>query len=57
MRHISASLLAVLLTAAPPMWSETFSNPVLTGMNPDPTICRVGDDFYLMTSTFEYFGV
>lgn len=55
MRHISASLLAVLLTAAPPMWSETFSNPVLTGMNPDPTICRVGDDFYLMTSTFEYF--
>lgn len=33
----------------------TFKNPILTGMNPDPTICRVGDDFYLVTSTFEYF--
>ena len=33
----------------------TFRNPILTGMNPDPSICRVGDDFYLVTSTFEYF--
>lgn len=33
----------------------TFRNPVITGMNPDPSICRVGDDFYLVTSTFEYF--
>ena len=24
-------------------------------MNPDPSICRVGDDFYLVTSTFEYY--
>ena len=34
---------------------ETFRNPIITGMNPDPSICRVGDDFYLVTSTFEYF--
>jgi len=34
---------------------STFKNPIITGMNPDPTICRVGDDFYLATSTFEYF--
>jgi xylan 1,4-beta-xylosidase len=33
----------------------TFQNPIITGMNPDPTICRVGDDYYLVTSTFEYF--
>jgi alpha-N-arabinofuranosidase len=33
----------------------TYKNPIITGMNPDPTICRVGDDFYLVTSTFEYF--
>ncbi len=33
----------------------TFKNPIITGMNPDPSICRVGDDFYLVTSTFEYF--
>ncbi len=29
-------------------------NPVLPGCYPDPTICRVGDTFYLVTSTFEY---
>lgn len=34
---------------------STFKNPIITGMNPDPSICRVGDDFYLATSTFEYF--
>ena len=30
-------------------------NPVLTGFNPDPSICRVGDDYYIATSTFEWF--
>lgn len=29
-------------------------NPVLAGCYPDPTICRVDDTFYLVTSTFEY---
>lgn len=29
--------------------------PVIPGFFPDPTICRVGDDFYLATSSFEYF--
>ncbi|MFA6404325.1 MAG: glycoside hydrolase family 43 protein [Salinivirgaceae bacterium] len=33
----------------------TYKNPVITGMNPDPSICRVGNDFYLVTSTFEYY--
>lgn len=30
------------------------SNPVLPGCYPDPTVCRVGEDYYLVTSTFEY---
>lgn len=30
-------------------------NPVLTGFHPDPSICRVGDDYYLATSTFHWF--
>lgn len=30
-------------------------NPILSGFNPDPSICRVGDDYYLATSSFEYF--
>ncbi len=29
-------------------------NPLLPGCHPDPSICRVGDDYYLVTSTFEY---
>ncbi|MFF7933863.1 family 43 glycosylhydrolase [Streptomyces sp. NPDC007940] len=32
----------------------TFSNPVLSGSHPDPSICRVGEDFYLVTSSFEF---
>lgn len=30
------------------------ANPILPGCYPDPSICRVGADFYLVTSTFEY---
>lgn len=33
----------------------TVRNPVLPGCYPDPSVCRVGDDYYLVTSTFEYF--
>ena len=34
---------------------RTFRNPILRGCYPDPSICRVDDDYYLVTSTFEYF--
>jgi xylan 1,4-beta-xylosidase len=34
---------------------KTFRNPILSGCYPDPSICRVGEDYYLVTSTFEYF--
>jgi xylan 1,4-beta-xylosidase len=30
-------------------------NPILPGFNPDPSICRVGDDYYVATSTFEWY--
>ncbi|MFM1904197.1 MAG: hypothetical protein RLZZ440_2097, partial [Planctomycetota bacterium] len=30
-------------------------NPILPGFNPDPCICRAGDDYYIATSTFEWF--
>lgn len=33
----------------------TSSNPVLPGFYSDPSVCSVGDDFYLVTSTFEYY--
>ncbi len=33
----------------------TFRNPVIPGFWSDPSVCRVGEDYYLVTSTFEYF--
>ena len=33
----------------------TFQNPIIPGFHPDPSICRVGDDYYLVNSSFEFF--
>lgn len=30
-------------------------NPILPGFNPDPAICRVGEDYYIAVSTFEWY--
>jgi beta-xylosidase len=32
-----------------------FRNPVIAGFHPDPSVCRVGDVSFLVTSTFTYF--
>lgn len=32
-----------------------YRNPILPGYHPDPSICRVGGDFYLVNSSFEFF--
>ncbi len=32
-----------------------YKNPVISGFYPDPSVCRVGEDFYLVNSSFEYF--
>lgn len=34
---------------------QTFTNPILPGFYPDPSVCRVGRDYYLVTSSFSYF--
>lgn len=31
------------------------ANPIVPGFHPDPSICRVGEDYYLATSSFEWF--
>ncbi|OED92785.1 beta-xylosidase [Vibrio breoganii ZF-55] len=35
--------------------THVIQNPILKGFNPDPSIVRVGDDYYIATSTFEWF--
>ena len=32
-----------------------YQNPIIPGFHPDPSVCRVGDDFYIVNSSFEYF--
>lgn len=34
---------------------NTFTNPIISGFYPDPSICRVGKDYYMVSSSFEYF--
>ncbi|WP_320111044.1 glycoside hydrolase family 43 protein [Draconibacterium orientale] len=41
--------------APEPEATVSYTNPVLPGFYSDPSVCRVGDDYYLITSTFEYF--
>jgi alpha-N-arabinofuranosidase len=53
-RWLAVGLLALAYgcaTTAP----STYSNPVLTGFHADPSVARVGGDYYLVTSSFEYF--
>ena len=50
---LPAALCIVLATSG--AQAGHYRNPVLAGFHPDPSICRVGDDYYLATSSFEYF--
>lgn len=48
-------LLAILCLPLRAQQAEGYRNPVIPGFHPDPSVCRVGDDFYLVNSTFCYF--
>lgn len=37
------------------MKKQTFKNPVIKGGYPDPSICKVNDIYYMVTSSFYYF--
>ena len=32
-----------------------YTNPIVKGFHPDPSICAVGEDYYLVNSSFQYF--
>ena len=34
---------------------DSYRNPILAGFYPDPSLCRVGEDYYLVNSSFAYF--
>ncbi len=35
--------------------TQGFTNPIIPGFHPDPSICRVDENYYLVTSSFEFF--
>jgi xylan 1,4-beta-xylosidase len=37
------------------MTERTYNNPILPGFHPDPSIVRVGEDYYMVNSTFQFF--
>ena len=49
---LSAFLLYTVITS---LSAQSFTNPVLSGFYPDPSICKAGDDYYLINSTFAYY--
>lgn len=53
MKRLSVLLLLAVTTV---LAAQTpFRNPILPGFHPDPSICRVGEDYYIVNSTFQYF--
>lgn len=41
--------------SGPKLGASEYHNPLIPGFYPDPSICRVQDDYYLVNSTFAYF--
>jgi len=54
-RIILALVFAASLSAGHTQMPQQYTNPILSGFYPDPSICRVKDDYYLVSSTFAYF--
>jgi alpha-N-arabinofuranosidase len=55
MKKIIAFVVTVTLIQQSFCQQKYYSNPILTGFYPDPSICRAGDDYYLVNSSFAYF--
>ena len=50
-------IITLFLTVSSTLFAQQneFINPIIRGGHPDPSICRVGDDYYIVNSSFEYF--
>lgn len=52
---VAVAVAALVPFAAKASGPDSYRNPVIGGMNPDPSVVRVGHDYFLVTSSFEYF--
>ena len=48
-------LFLLFIVTATSFAQQGYKNPVIPGFYPDPSVCRVGDDYYLVNSTFHFF--
>ncbi|MGG9961439.1 glycoside hydrolase family 43 protein [Ferruginibacter sp. SUN106] len=48
-------LIIVLMLLVHSTRSQSFTNPILSGFYPDPSICRVENDYYIVNSSFAYY--
>lgn len=53
MGHADLEAYFAAVVGAP--WEMTYHNPIRTGFFPDPSIVRVGEDYYMVNSTFIFF--
>lgn len=55
MKHIKHILALLLLAIVMPAGAQqTFTNPILGGDFPDPSVMRDGNDYFLVNSSFDY---
>lgn len=57
MKFFKLYLLAafIISTSFNRMNAQSFTNPILAGFYPDPSICRAGNDYYIVVSSFAYY--
>src|SRR5574344_949901 len=53
MKKILCLLLFVIISES--SFAQGYHNPIIPGYHPDPSVCRVGSDFYLVNPSFQYF--
>lgn len=55
MKNSIMIIFAVLCISIKLYSQNSYNNPVIPGFYSDPSVCRVGEEYYLVTSSFEYF--
>ena len=56
MKHtIFVFILMIMLAGTKAQEKKYYQNPILAGFYPDPSICRAGEDYYIVNSSFAYF--
>lgn len=48
-------LVVIMMFAFTTIKAQSFTNPILSGFYPDPSICRVDNDYYIVNSSFAYY--